>query len=89
MTSSRTKASGFSSIAEARLVRDLALGRSLDEISDERGIRYGTVRAQLRSAMSKTDTRRQGELVALAHRHATLVPDGCAVIRLAVAPDFR
>jgi hypothetical protein len=26
--------------------------------------------------MSKTDTRRQGELVALAHRHATLVPDG-------------
>lgn len=58
--------------AEARLMGELSSGKSLEEISEERNVRYGTLRAQLRAVMSKTDTRRQGALVALATRHTAL-----------------
>jgi DNA-binding CsgD family transcriptional regulator len=58
--------------AEARLLADLTLGKSLEEISEQRGVRYGTLRAQLRAVMSKTDTKRQGELIALASRYTAL-----------------
>jgi DNA-binding CsgD family transcriptional regulator len=58
--------------AEARLTGELASGKSLEEISQERNVRYSTLRAQLRAVMSKTETRRQGELIALATRHAAV-----------------
>jgi len=54
--------------AEARLTEALAAGRSLEQIGEERGTSYGTLRVQLKSVMSKTGTRRQGELIALVHR---------------------
>ena len=59
-------------IAEARLMGELASGKSLEEIGEKRNVRYGTLRAQLRTVMSKTDTRRQGELIALAMHHTGL-----------------
>lgn len=55
---------------EARLVQELATGKSLEAISEQRGVSYGTVRAQLRTVMSKTGTTRQGELIALTARQA-------------------
>ena len=58
--------------AEARLMEELASGRSLEEISQVRNVCYGTLRAQLRTVMAKTDTRRQGELIALAARYTAL-----------------
>jgi len=58
--------------AEARLTEALAAGRNLDEIGDDRGTSPATLRVQLKSVMSKTGTRRQGELIALAHRTAAM-----------------
>lgn len=58
--------------AEARLTEALAAGQSLEEIGEHRGISRATLRVQLRSVMSKTGARRQGELIALAHRVAGL-----------------
>jgi DNA-binding CsgD family transcriptional regulator len=58
--------------AEARLLQGLASGKSLEAISEQRSVSYGTVRAQLRTVMSKTETTRQGELIALISRRAAL-----------------
>ena len=51
--------------AEAELVRMLSEGRSLDEVATARGVTMNTVRSQLKQVFSKTDTKRQGELVRL------------------------
>jgi DNA-binding CsgD family transcriptional regulator len=52
--------------AEARLISLLAEGRSLQEISDERGVTINTTRTQLGRLFRKTQTSRQSELVQLA-----------------------
>lgn len=51
--------------AEAELVRLLSEGRSLEEVATARGVTMNTVRSQLKQVFSKTDTKRQGELVRL------------------------
>jgi DNA-binding CsgD family transcriptional regulator len=51
--------------AEAELVRLLSEGRSLEEVAEARGVTMNTVRSQLKQVFSKTDTKRQGELVRL------------------------
>ncbi len=51
--------------AEAQVVRALTEGKSLKEVADDRGRSVDTVRAQLKSVMSKTETRSQSELVRL------------------------
>jgi DNA-binding CsgD family transcriptional regulator len=50
--------------AEAALGAALASGASLDRHARERGVALSTVRCQLKSLFAKTETRRQGELVA-------------------------
>lgn len=50
--------------AEARLVLNLAFGRSPEEHARLRGVSMPTVRSQLRSVLAKTGTARQAELVA-------------------------
>jgi DNA-binding CsgD family transcriptional regulator len=50
--------------AEAALAANLAAGRSLDDHARERGVAISTVRSQLKSLFAKTETNRQGELVA-------------------------
>ena len=54
--------------AETRLVGELLAGGSLREISRRLGVHYETARSQLKTVFSKTGTRRQSELVALAMR---------------------
>ena len=49
--------------AEARLACALALGQSLAEYAEERGLGISTVRTQLRSAAQRVGVRRQAELV--------------------------
>lgn len=61
--------------AEAHLTEALAAGRSIEEIGEQRTISRATLRVQLRSVMSKTGVRRQGELIALVHRSAALDAD--------------
>ena len=51
--------------AEAELVRLIAEGNSLDQVAAARGVTMNTVRSQLKQVFSKTETRRQGELVHL------------------------
>jgi len=51
--------------AEAELLRLIAEGRSLEEVASARNVTMNTVRSQLKQVFSKTDTRRQGELVHL------------------------
>ncbi|WP_298951600.1 helix-turn-helix transcriptional regulator [uncultured Methylobacterium sp.] len=50
--------------AEAFLAGAIASGRSLHAHARDRGVAISTVRTQLRSLFAKTETRRQGELVA-------------------------
>ncbi len=50
--------------AEASLAKEIAAGRSLRDAAEVLGIRYETARSYLKSIFSKTDTHRQGELVA-------------------------
>lgn len=56
--------------AEARLATALAAGSSLEEMAQEFGVSYATLRSQLRSIFSKTGTKRQGQLVAYLNRIA-------------------
>lgn len=49
--------------AESELVRLLVQGRSLEQAAAARGVSLNTVRTQLKHIFSKTDTKRQGELV--------------------------
>jgi DNA-binding CsgD family transcriptional regulator len=51
--------------AEGRVSAGLALGKDLKDLSEEAGTSVNTVRTQLKSAMAKTQTRRQVDLVRL------------------------
>ncbi|HEY8156050.1 MAG TPA: helix-turn-helix transcriptional regulator [Myxococcota bacterium] len=51
--------------AEAELVQLLAQGRSLEQVATARSVTMNTVRSQLKQVFTKTDTKRQGELVRL------------------------
>lgn len=51
--------------AEARLAQALVSGASLGEYAEAAGLSINTVRRQLASAFFKTETNKQGELVAL------------------------
>ena len=51
--------------AEAELVQLLSLGHSLEEAAGVRGVTINTARSQLKQVFSKTDTRRQGDLLRL------------------------
>jgi DNA-binding CsgD family transcriptional regulator len=50
---------------EARLAAHIAAGRCLDDTAEQMGITRETARTHLKRVFAKTDTRRQGELVAL------------------------
>ncbi|WP_420145781.1 helix-turn-helix transcriptional regulator [Sphingobium sp.] len=50
--------------AEADIVAALCEGKALEDVSDERGVSLATVRTQMKAIYSKTDCRRQSELVA-------------------------
>lgn len=50
--------------AEAALAAALAAGASLADYAQQRSVALSTVRSQLKALYEKTDTRRQGELVA-------------------------
>jgi DNA-binding CsgD family transcriptional regulator len=54
--------------AEARLAAMIAAGRNLERAAKELGISIVTVRNQLQAIFAKTDTHRQGELIALLSR---------------------
>jgi DNA-binding CsgD family transcriptional regulator len=54
--------------AEARVTGRLVLGRRVQEIAHESGVSIETVRSQVRSILSKTNTGRQGELISLVLR---------------------
>jgi DNA-binding CsgD family transcriptional regulator len=58
--------------AEARLAALLASGLSLEGIVDRLGIGTNTARTHLKNIFSKTDTRRQGELIRLLLSNPTL-----------------
>lgn len=51
--------------AEAELVQLLSQGFSVEEAAQQRGVTVNTTRSQLKQVFSKTDTRRQGELMRL------------------------
>jgi DNA-binding CsgD family transcriptional regulator len=51
--------------AEARLATRVAAGEPIETIAEKLGIAYETARNVLRSIFQKTETRRQGELIAL------------------------
>lgn len=56
--------------AEARVVGRLVLGRSVDQIAREWSCSIETVRTHLKHVLSKTETRRQAELISLVLRTA-------------------
>ncbi|MEP9349908.1 PAS domain-containing protein [Xanthobacter sp. KR7-225] len=61
----RRLATGFTlTPAEAALAAALAVGASLADFAEQRGVALSTARSQLKALYEKTDTRRQGELVA-------------------------
>ena len=60
--------------AEARLAGRLVLGDSLAEIGEDLGVTQNTLRNQLKTLFSKTDTRRQAELVGLLLRGVAGTP---------------
>lgn len=51
--------------AEARLAKELAMGKTLDDISDTYRLSKHTLRAQLKTTFSKTGLSRQAELIRL------------------------
>ena len=51
--------------SEAQVAAHLAQGRSIEEIAAAKGTSANTVRTQVKQALAKTGTRRQGELIAL------------------------
>lgn len=63
---SQTMREAFSlTAAEVEVVRALAEGRSLKEISEERGRSLATVRTQISAILAKTETHSQTELIRL------------------------
>jgi DNA-binding CsgD family transcriptional regulator len=57
--------------AEARIATALAQGKNIEEISRSSGVSIETVRTHVRHILSKTATRRQGELISRVLRAAT------------------
>ena len=53
--------------AEAQVGKALAQGATIEEIAARSGISVNTVKTHLHHTYLKTDTRRQGELIALIH----------------------
>lgn len=51
--------------AEARIVHELVKGASMDEAANNAGVTVSTARTYLKQVFSKTDTKRQAELVKL------------------------
>ncbi|GEP06129.1 DNA-binding protein [Methylobacterium oxalidis] len=51
--------------AEARVAREIAACRTIEEIAAQTGVSINTVRTQLKSVLAKTGTHRQAELVGL------------------------
>ena len=51
--------------AEARVARDLATGRSPEDIASDGGVSLNTVRSQVRGVLEKTGCHRQLDVVAL------------------------
>lgn len=51
--------------AEARIVHELVKGASMDEAAENAGVTVSTARTYLKQVFSKTDTKRQAELVKL------------------------
>ena len=51
--------------AEARVARELASGRSADEVASALGVSAHTVKTQMKAVFRKTGVGRQSELVAL------------------------
>lgn len=60
---------------ETEIALELAKGRSLDAIADEKGVTKATVRTQLKAVFHKTGTHRQNQLVNL------LLTDPAALVR--------
>jgi DNA-binding CsgD family transcriptional regulator len=56
--------------AESEVAVALAQGHDVEEIARIRGVSHGTIRAQIKGIFTKTDTRRQAELVSLLLRFA-------------------
>jgi DNA-binding CsgD family transcriptional regulator len=54
--------------AEARLAASLAAGEPIEMMAEKLGIAYETARNVLKRIFHKTETRRQGELIALIRR---------------------
>lgn len=54
--------------SEARITLCLAGGKSLEEVAQEMGVAHETARSHLKAIFRKTDTHRQGELIALVSR---------------------
>lgn len=59
--------------AEARVVAQLALGKSIDEIAQANRVRESTLRSQLKAIRSKTGVSRQADLVRIALTGAPVV----------------
>src|SRR5829696_7072419 len=57
---------------EARLASQMLCGKGLQDIAEASGVSIGTVRSQAKAVLTKTDTHRQAELVALLTRFATI-----------------
>jgi DNA-binding CsgD family transcriptional regulator len=64
---------------EARVALSVASGKSLEKSAEAGSVSIGTVRKQLATIFLKTDTHRQGELVALLARLSAL-PDRCRAV---------
>jgi len=62
--------------SEAEIVRQLAMGLSLDEAAQARGVSMNTARSHLKHAFAKTGTNRQGELVRLVISGIGAIGDG-------------
>lgn len=68
-------------LAEAEIAIEINLGHTLNEIAAKRGVSIHTVRNQVKSAIAKTESRRQADLSriveALRHQRVTdLLPGG-------------
>jgi len=54
--------------AESRVAQKLMAGLSTQEVADQNAVSINTVRTQVKSLLSKTDCRRQSQLVRLLYR---------------------
>jgi DNA-binding CsgD family transcriptional regulator len=53
--------------AEARVARNLASGKTVDDIASESSISPNTIRTQIRGVLEKTGCSRQTDVIALLH----------------------